>query len=82
MPQRGNPRIGEQAKKGSDAQKAKYLATWLTAAAWEKSPANLGRWIAEVREEFPDASDRDVEVMARARQSQHFRSIAARRKAS
>lgn len=82
MPQRGNPRIATYARQGSDAQKARHPATELTAAARERSPGNLNRWIAEVRAEYPDASDRDVEQMARARQSAHFRAIGAASRAA
>jgi hypothetical protein len=82
MAQRGNPRIGEYAKAGSDAQKARHRATDLTAAARERSPANLERWLAEVRAEHPDISDSDAERMARARQSEHFRKVGAARRAA
>lgn len=81
MSQRGNPRIAEYARAGSDAQKARHPATELTAAARASSPGNLDRWLAEVRAEHPDISDSDAEQMARARQSEHFRKIGAARRA-
>lgn len=77
----GNPRIGEYAKQGSDAQKARHGASQLTEAARSASPGNIERWIAEVRAEHPDLSDADVLTMAEARQSEHFRRVGAARKA-
>lgn len=76
---RGNPRIGEYAKRGNLARLASTPASQLTTAATAASPATLAYWETRVRAEHPDASDADIAGMAEARRSQYFSELASRR---
>jgi hypothetical protein len=72
--------IRDHARDGGLARSGLYPdGAALTAAATAASPASLDYWRAQVLEEHPGAAARDVERMAKARQSLHFSKKAKRR---